>query len=148
MKKYVLDTNLYVRAFRSQEDAAELERFFTDFTPATYLSSIVLHELLVGARTSEKARQIRENLVGPLVRAGRVITPSHSAWEQAGLAIAAMAHQEGRDLRSVGKSLVNDFFLAASCRESGTILITENTADFQLIRKYLRHDHLPPWPQR
>jgi predicted nucleic acid-binding protein len=148
VRKYLLDTNLYVRAFRSEEGAAELERYYADFTPNTYLSSIVLHKLLVGASTVEKTRQIRENLVGPLARAGRVITPSHSAWEQAGSAIAAMARQEGRDLRSVAKSLVNDFLLAASCRESGTILITDNTADFKLIRKYLRHEFVPAWPKR
>jgi predicted nucleic acid-binding protein len=148
MKKYVLDTNLYVRAFRNEEGAAELERFFAGFAPSTYLSSIVLHELLVGASTVKKARQVRENLVGPLVRAGRVVTPSHSAWEQAGSAIATMARREGRDLRSVAKSLVNDFLLAASCRESGAILITDNTSDFKLIRKYLRHDHVSPWPKR
>jgi predicted nucleic acid-binding protein len=148
VKKYLLDTNLYVRAFRSQEGAAELEQYLTDFTPNTYLSSIVLHELLVGARTVEKAKQIREVLLGPLVRAGRLVTPSHSAWEQAGSAIAAMARQEGRDLQSVPKSLVNDFLLAASCRESGVILVTENVGDFHLIRRYLKHDHLPPWPER
>ncbi len=148
MRKYVLDTNLYVRAFRSQEGAAELERYFAEFTPNTYLSSVVLHELLVGASTVEKARQVREDLVGPLARAGRVITPSHSAWEQAGSAIAAMARKEGRDLRSVAKSLVNDFLLAASCRESGTVLITDNPSDFTLIRKYLAHEHVPAWPQR
>jgi predicted nucleic acid-binding protein len=105
VRKYVLDTNLYVWAFRSQEGAAELERYLTAFTPNTFLSSIVLHELLVGAKTAEKARQIREVLVGPLVRAGRVVTPSHSAWDQAGSAIAAMARKERRDLRSVPKSL-------------------------------------------
>ncbi len=148
MKKYVLDTNLYVRAFRSEEGAAELERYYADFTPNTCLSSIVLQELLVGASTAEKTRQIREDLVGPLARTGRVITPSHSAWERAGSAIAAMARQEGRDLRSVAKSLVNDFLLAASCRESGTILITDNAADFSLIRGFMRHEFVPAWPSR
>jgi predicted nucleic acid-binding protein len=148
VRKYVLDTNLYVWAFRSQEGAAELERYLTAFTPNTFLSSIVLHELLVGAKTAEKARQIREVLVGPLVRAGRVVTPSHSAWDQAGSAIAAMARKERRDLRSVPKSLVNDFLLAASCRESGVVLITENTGDFELIGRHLKHDHVRPWPER
>lgn len=144
----MLDTNLYVRAFRSQDGAKELERYFAEFTPNTYLSSIVLHELLVGASTTSKARQIREDLLGPLARAGRVITPSHSAWDQAGSAIATMARHETRELRSVPKSLVNDFLLAASCRESGATLVTDNTADFKLIRKYLRHDHVAPWPRR
>ena len=148
MKKYVLDTNLYVKAFRSKEDAKELERYFAEFTPNTYLSSVVFHELLVGASTPSKARQVREDLLGPLTRAGRVITPSHSAWDQAGSSIAAMARQESRELRSIPKSLVNDFLLAASCRESGATLVTDNTADFKLIRKYLRHEHVAPWPRR
>ncbi len=109
-------------------------------------ASCVLHELLVGASTAEKTRQTRGNLVGPLARAGRVITPSQSAWEQAGVAIAVMARREGRDLRCMAKPLVNDFLLAASCRESGSILITDNAADFKLIQKYLKHEFLPTWP--
>lgn len=148
MKKFVLDTNLYLRAFRSQDGAKELERYFAEFTPNTYVSSIVMHELLVGASTTAKARQIREHLLGPLTRDGRVITPSHSAWEQAGSAIAVMARSEARELRNVPKSFVNDFLLAASCRESGTTLVTDNTADFELILKYLRHEHIAPWPRR
>ena len=144
----MLDTNLYVKAFRSQEGARELERYFTDFTPNTYLCSVVFHELIVGASTPSKARQIRDDLLGPLTRAGRVLTPSHSAWDQAGSSIAVMARKEKRELRSVPKSLVNDFLLAASCRESGATLVTDNTADFQLIRKYLGHEHVAPWPRR
>ena len=58
MKKYVLDTNLYVKAFRNREAAAALERFYASFTPQSYLSSVVLHELLAGANTRAKARQI------------------------------------------------------------------------------------------
>jgi predicted nucleic acid-binding protein len=148
VKKYVLDTNLYVKAFRNQEGAKELERYFAEFTPNTYLSSVVFHELLVGASTPSKARQIREDLLGPLTRAGRLITPSHSAWDQAGSSIAAMARQESRELRSVPKSLVNDFLLAASCGEAGATLVTDNTAHFELIRKYLKHEHVAPWPRR
>ena len=148
MKKFVLDTNLYVRAFRSQDGANELERHYSEFTPSTYVSSVVMHELLVGASTAAKARQVREDLLGPLTRAGRVITPSHSAWEQAGSAIAGMARSEGRELRSVPKSLVNDFLLAASCREFGTTLVTDNTGDFDLIQRYLRHEYMAPWPRR
>jgi predicted nucleic acid-binding protein len=147
VRRFVLDTNLYVRAFRSRIGAEELERYFGEFTPFTFLSSIVLHELLVGATTLAKARQVREGLLGPLIRAGRLVTPSHSAWEQAGLAMAAMSRAEARDLRSIPKSLVNDFLLAASCRESGATLITDNTAHFSLIERYLKHEHMAPWPE-
>jgi predicted nucleic acid-binding protein len=146
VRKFVLDTNLYVQAFRNPEAARELEEFLTAFTPSTFVSSIVVHELLVGASTRAKVRQVRGDLLGPLLRAGRVITPTHAAWETAGIALAAMARSEGRDLRTVPKSLVNDFLLAASCRESGVTLVTDNGADFELIAKYVRHESVPPWP--
>ena len=148
MRKYVLDTNLYVQAFRNVGAAGELEEYYAALGPATFVSSIVLHELLAGSSTPVKAKEIREKLVGALIRAGRVITPSHAAWELAGEALARMAREEPRELRTVPKSLVNDFLLAASCRESGVTLVTDNRADFSLIQKYLKHSHVGPWPRR
>ena len=72
MKKYILDTNLYIRAFRSQDAAAALERFSASFTPCRYLSSVVLHELLVGANTPAKTpqieRQIERQIAAPFKR--------------------------------------------------------------------------------
>jgi predicted nucleic acid-binding protein len=106
----------------------------------------VLHELLAGASTPAKAKEVRDKLVGALIRAGRIITPSHAAWEQAGEALAKMARDEPRELRTVPKSLVNDFLLAASCREAGVPLVTDNVRDFALIQKYLKHSHVGPWP--
>ena len=146
MKKYVLDTNVYVSAFRDRTGAEELKEFLAAFSPNTYLSSVVLHELLVGANTLAKAREIEDSIAAPLKRVGRVITPSHSAWEAAGKAIAAMAKKEKRDLRSVPKSLVNDYLLAASCREVGAIVITQNTSDFASIRKHVKVAFEGPWP--
>ena len=126
MKKYVLDTNLYVKAFRNEEGAKELERYFTDFTPNTYLSSVVFHELLVGASTPSKVRQIREDLLGPLTRAGRVITPSHPPGTRRGPR-SPRWHGKNPRTEECSKSLVNDFLLAASCREAGATLVTDNT---------------------
>lgn len=146
MRKFVLDTNLYIRAIRNRAGALELEQFYSVFTPDTYLSSIVLHELLVGATTPAKARQIEEELARPLKRTGRVITPSHAAWESAGEALAQMARDGKLDLRSMPKSLVNDVLLATSCRESGVTLITENVRDFERIRRYIRLEFVEPWP--
>jgi predicted nucleic acid-binding protein len=146
VKKYVLDTNLYVQAFRSEEGARQLSEYYAAFTPSTYLSSIVLHELLVGANTEAKHRSVMETLALPLGRAGRVITPSHAAWVASAEALARMARREKRDLRSVPKSLVNDYLLAASCREAGATLITDNVADFKVARRYLRFEYMAPWP--
>ena len=147
MKKYVLDTNLYVQAFRSVEGAQELEDFLADFAPATFLSSVVLHELLVGSNTPAKARQVEESIARPLKRVGRVITPSHAAWESTGNAIARMARDEKLELRTMPKSLVHDFLIATSCSEAGVTVITDNEADFRRIRKYIRVQYVLPWPE-
>jgi predicted nucleic acid-binding protein len=145
--KYILDTNLYIRAFRSQEGKLDLQQFLSAFAPSTYLSSVVAHELLVGAKTDSKARDINASIVEPLRKVGRLITPTHAAWTDSAGAIARMARKENRSLRSIPKSLVHDYLLAASCREGGTTLITENVADFKEVRRYLRFEYVQPWPK-
>lgn len=146
MRKYVLDTNLYIRGFRNDEAADELRRYYAAYAPNTYLSSIVFFELLIGARTPAKAREIRELVAKPFRRTRRVLTPSAGAWEEAAEAIAASARRTKRDLRTYPKSLVNDYLLAASCREAGATLITDNVADFEEISRHLEVPFQAPWP--
>jgi predicted nucleic acid-binding protein len=147
LKKFALDTNLYIRAIREAVAADELQLFYSTFAPVTYLSSVVLHELLVGATSVAKSREIREAVADPFRRTRRVFTPSADAWETAADAIAAMARREKRELRSLPKSLVNDYLLAASCRESGIVLVTHNSADFEEIRRYIKVQFTAPWPE-
>lgn len=146
MKKYVLDTNLYIRAFRSRQSAAELRDFVFSFTPGIYLSSVVLHELLVGASTPAKARQIQHDIARPLKRTGRLVTPSHAAWETGAGVLSRMAREERLELRRVPKSLVHDVLIAVSCREAGVIVVTDNTTDFARIRRFAHFEFLEPWP--
>jgi len=87
-----------------------------------------------------------ETLVRPLQRVRRVITPSHAAWQSSAEAIARMSRREKRDLRSIPRSLINDYLLAASCREVGATLITDNIPDFAAIRRYIRIEYMAPWP--
>lgn len=146
MTKYILDTNLYIRAYRDRGAAAELERFYAAFTPASHLSSVVLHELLTGATTPAKAQQIQEEIARPFKRTGRVVAPSAPAWEISAGILTRLAHEGGLDLRRVSKSFVNDILLAVSCREAGATLITENERDFARIGKVVRFAFVPPWP--
>jgi predicted nucleic acid-binding protein len=147
VKKYVLDTNLYIHAFRSEDGKRDLQHFLAGFTPSTYLSSVVAHELLVGANTDSKARDIDANIIDPLRKVGRLVTPTHAAWTESAEAIARMARKQKRELRSIPKSLIHDYVLAASCREAGMTLVTENVADFKEVRRYLRFEYVRPWPQ-
>jgi predicted nucleic acid-binding protein len=146
VRKYVLDTQLYVNAYRSRDAAAELERFYSSFTPCCYLSSVVLHELLIGSSDPAKARQIQQETAMPFKRTGRIIAPSHSAWERSAETLARLAWEEGLDRSTVPKSFVNDILLAASCREAGVTLVTENTRDFLRIRRLIRFEFTAPWP--
>lgn len=147
MKRFVLDTNLYVSAFRSGDAAAALERFYSAFAPAVHLSAVVLYELLVGAATAQKRAQIEDGLVRPLRRTRRIVSPSTAAWEAAGRALAELVTMERLDLRSVPKSFANDVLLAASCREAGLVLVTDNVSDFVRIRRVLRFRFEAPWPE-
>lgn len=146
MRKYALDTNLYIRAFRSESGALELEHFFGTFAPSTYLSSIVLHEVLAGANTEDKVRQIEASIARPLKRTGRLFAPSHAAWERAGEVLARMAREEGLEIGRAPKSFVHDVLLALSCRESGVILVTGNGKDFERIGRYVDFQFVAPWP--
>jgi predicted nucleic acid-binding protein len=147
LKKFALDTNLYIRAIREASAAAELQSFYSTFAPVTYLSSVVLHELLVGATSLARSREIRESVAEPFRRTRRVFTPTADAWETAADAIAAMARREKRELKSLPKSLVNDYLLAASCLESGLVLVTHNSADFEQISRYIKVQFAAPWPE-
>jgi predicted nucleic acid-binding protein len=145
VKKFALDTNLYVSAFRNTDAAEELSRFYASYAPAVYLNSVVLHELLVGTSSPAKAREIHGGIVEPFRRTRRVITPSAEAWAIAAEAIAAMARRDNRELRTLPKSLVNDFLIAASCREAGVTLVTQNIEDFESISRFIKVQFIGPW---
>jgi len=144
--KYALDTNLYIRAFRDSAHGVRLEEFFASNSYRCYLSMVVLHELLVGARTPAKAAEIHRDVARPFDRTARTFFPSGAAWTRAGEAIATLSRTQGLDTRSMPRSMVNDVLIAASCRENGITLITENTADFERICKVVPVEFAPPWP--
>ena len=149
--KYVLDTNLYVRYFRAphqDEWWQSAERFVIGFTSMLYLHSVVAFELLSGAITPELERETRRTLLGPLERRGRVITPRHGAWERAAAALTELiAARKLSPGPGITKSLVNDSLIAASARDDGFTLITENTKDFALLQPLLPIEVVAPWPR-
>lgn len=143
--KFALDTNLYVRAFRGDADASALRGFYERHTPHLFLSSVVLHELEVGGSSEGVVRWVA-NTARPLARSRRVVTPSHGAWRTAGSTIARLAGERRLDRGTMSRSLVNDVLIAASCRENGVTLVTDNTRDFEMIRSVFAFDFVAPWP--
>jgi predicted nucleic acid-binding protein len=147
LRKYVLDTHLYVDAVQDADKAGELEAFYAAFLPVTYLSSVVVMELRAGALDRRTELELDRALIAPFERRRRVLTPSHQAWRASGELLADLARRDGLDLRRTPKSFVNDILLALSCREAGMTLITGNVRDFKRIRRSVRFEFVRAWPE-
>ena len=145
-KKYVLDTHIYINAFRNEADRDALLRFHEGYSPFEQFSVIVAQELRAGIRSPADRKALERHVLSLYDRAGRVITPTADAWHRSGDALAAMAKQEGLELARLSKAFANDVLLAASCREAGCLLITENARDFSRIRRFMDFEFMPPWP--
>jgi predicted nucleic acid-binding protein len=123
--KYVLDTNLFIDAFRDQSTNIELQGFHEAFAPFEYLSSVVVQELRAGARSGEDLRKLER---------------------KSGDVLARLAQTERLNLGSVTKAFGNDILLALSCREVGMTLVTRNTRDFARIQRVVPFRFVAPWP--
>jgi predicted nucleic acid-binding protein len=146
MRTYVIDTNLYIEATRSDRRATELEAFASAAAPALHLHSVVALELLAGATTRRLRRLTERSLIEPFERRRRVITPGPGSWKRAGETLAELRRRRLLDAASVPGSFVNDCLIAATARELGFVVVTANTRDFSLIAKVCRFDFTQPWP--
>ena len=132
MAKHLLDTDLYIDLIQSGITLPLIREIYDKDTPGIYFSSVVAQELLAGAR-SPAARKRVEILYRPFERVGRVVTPSHSQWKDAG-GILAKVLDDRPDLKTKLPALVNDCLLALSARSLGASLYTRNRDDFILLQ--------------
>jgi predicted nucleic acid-binding protein len=144
--KYVLDTQLFISAFRDPTANESLQRFHRAFAPFEHFSVIVAQELRAGVRRREDRQALERNVLAVFQRAGRTITPSETAWHRSGDLLSEMATREGLDVARLSQSFANDVLLALSCRENGCVLVTDNERDFQRIRRFVPFDFTTPWP--
>lgn len=146
MPKYVLDTNIYVYATRSEDWNRALESFYWSFAPFVYLHSVVASELLAGSIQSNLERKTKARFIEPFESVGRVITPGHSAWKRAGRIIARLVRDRKLSPQDIKRSFANDCILAASQRDHGFVLVTDNIEDFKLIGSVEPVEVTAPWP--
>jgi predicted nucleic acid-binding protein len=144
-RKYVLDTQLFISAFRDPAANEALQQFHRAFAPFEHLSVIVAQELRAGVRASDR-KALERHVLKVYERANRTITPSTDAWHRSGNLFAAMARKEGLQIARVSKAFANDVLLALSCREAGCVLVTDNERDFQRIRRFVPFEFTAPWP--
>lgn len=142
-RRYVVDTNLYIDALRTEAGKLGLSAFFSAHAPFVHLSAVVAHELRAGVRGRAAAR-LDASIVDPFERRERLITPSYAAWKEAGRVLAELIRPTA--WRQVTRSFVNDVLLAMSCRESGVVLVTSNLPDFARIAAVRSFDFVAPWP--
>jgi predicted nucleic acid-binding protein len=147
-RKYVIDANLFIQAFRDLEAEEALNRFLGAFTPFVYLSSVVAQELRAGVRSAPERRRLESSLLDVFGRNQRIITPSREAWDRSGDVLADLAARDGLEVGRVSKAFGNDILLALSCREQGMVLVTENQRDFARIRRVTPFEYSAPWPAK
>ena len=136
MAKHVLDTDLYVDLIQSGKSLPIIRELYEKETPGLYFSSVVAQELLTGARSPAGRRHV-ETLLRPFEKVGRIATPSHRQWKEAGNILAQLLDLRP-DLKSKLLALVNDCLLALSAGAIGATVYTRNRDDFVLLQK-MRH---------
>lgn len=148
MPKYVVDTNLYVEAITTDEGNAALAAFQRRCAPFLFQHSTIAQEILAGARSEADYLEYREDWVAPFEDLGRVITPTHMAWTRAARIISRLVARKHLSPGGLRRSFLNDCLIAASAREHGFILVTQNIGDFALISQVERGiRYQPPWPE-
>lgn len=135
MTKYVLDTNVYIRAIRDADARAELAAWQRVMGPRLYQHAVVVSELLVGARDGAAWRRWHARWVLPAERVRRVFTPSYATWLEASRILSRLAELGRIVPGSVTPGFANDCLLAASAREEGFVVVTHNRTDFERIRE-------------
>lgn len=107
--KYVIDTQLFIRAFRDPVANLALQEFHRARAPFEYLSALVAQELRAGILRPSDRRALERQVLGIYEQVGRLITPSANAWQRAGDVLAAMAREKGLELSRVFRSFSNRF---------------------------------------
>ena len=146
--KFVLDTNCFVDASRTEAQAAALAEFCAWAAPRLYLSTVVAAELRAGAGSAKDRQVLERQVLSPYVRRGRLLNPSATAWNELGTTLAALVNDEGLVLRDVRRSFVFDILIAWSCREIGATLVSRNAADLSRIARVFSFEFVTPYPPR
>jgi predicted nucleic acid-binding protein len=144
--KFVLDTNCFVDASRTDDEAAAFAEFCARAAPGLYLSTVVAAELRAGAGSAKDRRTLERQVFSPYIRRGRLLNPSPAAWQGLGTTLAALIEREGLVLHHVRRSFVFDILIAWSCRQIGATLVSRNSSDLSRIARVLSFDFIAPYP--
>jgi len=131
----LFDTSVYVAILRNAAFAATFRPRYVQDIPLTYFSSVVVQELLAGARTPRQRRQVAA-LYEPFERVRRIVTPSHLVWKEVGNIVAALLEKTPQFRSKLTSGLLNDILIALSGRAIGARVVTGNGQDFHLTQQF------------
>lgn len=130
--KYMIDSDLYIELLRTGQYHDIIAELYLRETPNIYFSSVVAQELLSGV-INEAGRKNVEALLHPFEKAGRIVTPGHAAWKDAGYILSKL-RKENPQLKSRLPRMINDALIAMSARSIGATVVTLNSSDFEAIK--------------
>lgn len=145
-RPYLLDSNVYIRAFRDATFGAVLQEFHRRSLSRLVLSTVVATELLVGAQRPDRERAVRRALIEPFRVRRRLVTPGWSTWELVTRVDRSLRKRPANRSRLDQRSFLHDMLIAATVRELGATLVTDNVADFALIARHLDFAFVQPFP--
>jgi predicted nucleic acid-binding protein len=132
-RKIILDTSVLIHQIRGTLPD-EIKEKLLSLRPLTYMSAVVVHELLRGAR-DDKGLKLIESLIKPFEKARRIITPSYIVWRSAARVLSEIL-KKNPEYRDRIYSLENDVLIALSSLIIGAVVLTSNKEDFELIRRF------------
>jgi predicted nucleic acid-binding protein len=132
LMKYMIDSDLYIELLRTGLYHNIIAEIYTRETPNIYFSSVVAQELLSGV-INETGRKNVEAILYPFEKSGRIVTPGHSVWKDAGYILSKLRIKNPH-LKSKLPQMINDTLIAMSARAIGAIVVTLNPSDFEAIK--------------
>lgn len=143
---YLVDSSVYIHAFRDAAFGEALRDFHRQHLPRLVLSAVVVQELLVGAATMRKAQSLQRGMVEPFEARRRVHVPARHTWALAASVDRRLRKRPALAAKLRTRSFANDMLIAASARELGAMIVTDNMDDFGLISSVLDVRCVQPWP--
>jgi predicted nucleic acid-binding protein len=131
----LFDTSVYIAVLRDATFAETFRPRYVRDIPRTHCSSVVIHELLAGARTLRHRRQAAL-LYEPFERTRRIVTPTHLVWKEAAAVVATLFDKVPQLRSKISRGLLHDILIALSGRSIGATVVTRNGVDFRLIQQY------------
>jgi predicted nucleic acid-binding protein len=128
MQRVIIDTNVYIDWLNEGRHEDVLFRRES----VKYLSAVVLMELAAGA-FSVRDRKLVQEMRSAFVKAGRIVAPAVSIYEDAGNVLRRLQESRGYSVASA-YGLVNDVLIALSARSIGATVVTQNERDFRAIQ--------------